>query len=439
MSSNAGHSAGDYELPDTARVEALATTPLQSLSRSSYSMAIATPTETEVSQPDTPMVLARQPHKNHSMNSTHPETENDRRTCQSHLDRSRADILPCGLPAATCVATLTAGGTLREDPVLEGKQHPDRDKDHNDDHDNNNHQDNDGRRAEIGATDNNNAKENAYEQKDAEGDNPDSGKDHVVFREHSETEGMRLLAETAWRMKDRNKEHDSVIAIIDTGAASSFISKGIVDLYGLKERPLMEEDIKDFANPLSSESCKPDTFVQVFVKCGRAGVCDWVDTSLRVVYRSGFDVIFGRPFIEEHNILARIPKFDSAGNPRFSLSGHPARSRNTLSVLKGSRSEGMKVRVEGENQNADEAIAAQIAYDQSAKKKDKEIALALERARTAGPPLAGPKSETSASSYTRKSTPSWDCMSSRSEPSSMTSWARTSNVERSRKEEHLQK
>jgi hypothetical protein len=148
------------------------------------------------------------------------------------------------------------------------------------------------------------------------------------FSEDEETEGMRLLADAPIVIQDSKQDVQAACAAVDTGAGASFISKDTVELYGLKKRPLMQKDIIDITNPISHETCKPDTFVVVPLKSKKLGLDEFVSAKLRVLDGPGFDIILGRPFIGKHRILARLPKFDRAGKP--------------LLILKGGRSEGRK-------------------------------------------------------------------------------------------------
>jgi hypothetical protein len=141
------------------------------------------------------------------------------------------------------------------------------------------------------------------------------------FSEDEETEGMKLLERAAVLIQDMKGELQAVSASVDTGAASSFISSDAVDLYGLKERPLRKDDIKEFTSPVGHEKCKPSTFVIVPVKCPRLGLDKFVVAKLRVLDSTRFEIIFGRPFISKHHILAKLPKFDRSGNPLWTLKG----------------------------------------------------------------------------------------------------------------------
>jgi gag-polyprotein putative aspartyl protease len=156
------------------------------------------------------------------------------------------------------------------------------------------------------------------------------------YSEADEADFMKLLSNAPVVIQDSDGESQAVNAVIDTGASSSFISKEVAHQYGLKEMPLPRHEIKSFAN-FNCEWVTPKTFVVIQVKCSKIGLNKFVQMSVRVLNNEKFDIIFGRPFIQEHGILHQIiptSQFDT--------------NRNTLLMIQEKHSEDAKPLVEYE-------------------------------------------------------------------------------------------
>lgn len=176
------------------------------------------------------------------------------------------------------------------------------------------------------------------------------------YGEYGVAEDERFMRRIPIEVRDKNGELHTIAASVDTGTASSFISKQAVDLKGFTERPLLLHDVMEFRSRVSGEMYKPKTFVQVSVKCEQIGLDDFVTANLRVLYDRGFDIIFGIPFITKHKILAKLPS-------------------RQLHMKKDPFGSG--------NQDSEVASAARREKAEAAEREERKRVLALERSRLA--------------------------------------------------------
>ena len=143
------------------------------------------------------------------------------------------------------------------------------------------------------------------------------------WSELDETPRMKFLRSATVTIKDDTEEWHGSSATIDTGSCSSFISRSAVTLFGLKTLPLLPEDILPFVSPIDHAETKPVCFVRLPLKCRQIGL-EEVVAKLRVMETDGFEILLGRPFIEKHEVLAKLGRLDKNGNQLLAL-------RSTLS------------------------------------------------------------------------------------------------------------
>lgn len=133
------------------------------------------------------------------------------------------------------------------------------------------------------------------------------------WSELDETPRMKFLRSATVTIKDDTEEWHGSSATIDTGSDSSFISRSAVTLFGLKTLPLLPAHILPFVSPIDHAETKPVCFVRLPLKCRQIGL-EEVVAKLRVMETDGFEILLGRPFIEKHEVLAKLGRLDKNGN-----------------------------------------------------------------------------------------------------------------------------